>query len=52
MKNIQMTTVLDVSMVDLCAAEAFFVTATPKALKKAMETQTAILYRTSIPLAA
>ena len=42
-KNIQMMTVLEVSMVDLCAAEAFLVTDTPKALKKAMEKQMAML---------
>jgi len=38
-----MITVLEVSMVDLCAAEAFLVTETPKALKKAMEKQMATL---------
>ena len=38
-----MMTVLEVSMVDLCAAEAFLVTETPKALKKAMEKQMATL---------
>ena len=42
-KKIQMMTVLEVSMVDLCAAEAFLVTETPKALKKAMEKQMATL---------
>ena len=32
-------TVREVSMVDLCAAEAFLVTETPKALNKAIEKQ-------------
>ena len=36
-KNIQISTVLDVSMVDLCALEAFLVTVTPKALNVAIE---------------
>jgi hypothetical protein len=36
-KNIQISTVLEVSIVDLCAADAFLVTVTPKALKQAME---------------
>jgi len=34
----QITRVLQVSTVDLWAAEAYLVIATPKALKKAMET--------------
>jgi hypothetical protein len=39
MKKIQMSTVLDVSMVDLYAALAFFVTATPKPLNNAIDRQ-------------
>ena len=42
-KKIQIITVLDVSMVDLWAAEAFLVTDTPKALKQAIEKQMKIL---------
>jgi diacylglycerol kinase len=37
MKKIQMSTVLDVSIVDLCAALAFLVTLTPKLLNSAIE---------------
>lgn len=40
-----MSTVLEVSMVDLYAEEAFLVTATPKALKHAIEKHTPILNR-------
>jgi len=39
MKKIQMSTVLEVSIVDLWAADAFLVTVTPKALKEAIEKQ-------------
>jgi len=44
-KKIQISTVLEVSMVDLWAEEAFLVTATPKPLKQAIEKQTPILRR-------
>jgi tyrosine-protein phosphatase YwqE len=39
MKKTQIRTVLEVSIVDLWAAEAFLVTVTPKALKEAIEKQ-------------
>jgi len=37
-KNNQISKVLDVSIVDLYAADAFFVTPTPDALKRAIDT--------------
>mmetsp|Transcript_17715 Transcript_17715/g.12640 ORF Transcript_17715/g.12640 Transcript_17715/m.12640 type:complete len:86 (-) Transcript_17715:55-312(-) len=39
MKKTQTTNVLQVSIVDLCAADAYFVTATPHPLKPAIEKQ-------------
>jgi hypothetical protein len=36
-KNSQIITVLDVSIVDLCGAEAYLVVAAPKQLKPAIE---------------
>jgi hypothetical protein len=41
-KKSQISTVLEVSIVDLWAAEAFLVTVTPKALKEPIEKQMAI----------
>jgi hypothetical protein len=48
-KNIQIRTVLEVSIVDLYAADAFLVTATPKALKDAILKQIRTLNRIMVP---
>jgi len=48
---IQITKVRDVSIVDLCAADAFFVVAIPNILKQAIEMITPIDSRMIIPLA-
>jgi hypothetical protein len=47
-KKNQIRTVLEVSIVDLWAAEAFLVTVTPKALKEAIEKQMQTLKRIRI----
>ena len=47
-----MSTVLDVSTVDLCAAEANLVVVTPQTLKKAIETIIPNVYTRIIPLSA
>jgi hypothetical protein len=52
MKNPQIRTVLDVSIVERWAAEAFLVVATPKALKAAMEQIMPILYQMRMGLSA